>query len=212
VACAEIGLLQLAVIQSRFAAAATHAANARSLLPSVGDDEATQLHWLHALVLAAEGDLPGGLACATSALRLARAAGLSEQEPECLRVLGILHARNREYLEAEMLFHEAIDLCRQRNDPYRQGLALIELGRLYEGLSESDVAGATRSHALAAYCYAGELLGRLGAAYDLGVAQAAEVHVRGELRQRTSDCSLWISRRLVCLDNLPEKERAMIMG
>ncbi|WP_410960363.1 hypothetical protein, partial [Salmonella sp. SAL4431] len=69
---------------------------------------------------------------AEQALHMARAAALSEPESECLRVLGTLHARGGDTQAAEARFHESIAACRQRNDAYREGLALLELGQLYE--------------------------------------------------------------------------------
>jgi len=211
VAGAEIGLLLLAVIQGRLDEAIAHAEQARRHLPTASDDQATQLHWLLALVHAESGDLQQGLTLAAQALRMARSEGGSEQEPECLRVLGALRARGGDYLQAEALLREAIDLCQQRNDPYRQALALIELGRLYEHLRELGRSVRSEQDALTAYCDAAELFARLGATYDLAMAQSARDRLKGGTGQRVDGISLK-GQRLLSLRHLPETERAMIMS
>src|SRR5207244_10564536 len=94
------------------------------------------------------------LGCATQALELARAASHSEQERECLRVLGALLAHGGEYVQAEAFLQESIDLCRKQNDSYRQGLALLELGHLHARLSKTGQAGQQENQALAAYAVA----------------------------------------------------------
>ena len=69
---------------------------------------------------------------------MAQDAGLVEQEADCRRALGILRARNGDYLEAESLLRESVDLALQSNAPYARGVALFELGRLYQGLMQTD--------------------------------------------------------------------------
>ena len=131
IALAEVGLGHLAVIQSRFEEAAAHVEVALDLLDDAGE-EAVQTRWLLALIQAEKGDLQAGLESAEQALQTARAAGLAEAEADCRRVMGVLRTRAGDYLEAEALLRESIDLWLQLNAPYGQGLALLELGRLYQ--------------------------------------------------------------------------------
>jgi tetratricopeptide (TPR) repeat protein len=170
---AKIGLGHLAVIQANFEAAASHMDVACGLLSAAGEDEAIQIRWLLALIRAETGDPQQGLEYATHALQMARAAGLSEQESECLRVLGHIHSAAGAYAEAETHLRDSIDLCRQRNDPYQQGLALLELGRLYQRQIETDKRGDKDWGTLAHTALNGavKLFKSLGANYDQGLAQ-----------------------------------------
>jgi tetratricopeptide (TPR) repeat protein len=149
------------------------------LLSAAGEDEAIQVRWLLALVRAETGDLQQGLDYATHALQMARAAGVSEQESECLRVLGHIHSASGAYTEAETLLRTSIDLCRQRNDPYQQGLALLELGRLYQRLLEADKRTEREWYTLALTALNGaiKLFASLGANYDRVLAQEALSHL-----------------------------------
>jgi len=209
--CAEIGLLKLVVIQSDFAVAKQHIQIVESLLAAGGTEEAIQARWLTALVWAARGDLRQGLECAQQALQMARAGGLSELESECLRVLGMVRARAGDVIVAEALFYKSIAVCRQRNDAYRHGLALLELGRLYEQLGaygQSDQAGV---QALQAYREAGELFERLGANYDLGQAQKAYDRLLNTSNTQKED-SIWHNREFLSCEYRPETKRAVLMG
>ena len=182
IALAEVGLGHLAVIQSRFEEAASHIEVAMGLLDAAGE-EAVQARWLWALVQAEQGDLQTGLESAEQALQMARAAGLTEAEADCRRVLGILHSRAGDYLEAETLLRESIDLWLQLNAPYGRGLALLELGRLYQHRSRAgDPARVEwRAKALTALNKAAEQFEHLGAAYDLERARAAMSQLQAEM-------------------------------
>src|SRR5262249_413513 len=83
------------------------------------------------------------------------------------------------YAEAETLLRNSIDLCRQRNDPYQQGLALLELGRLYQHLVEADTRAERewRMLALTALNGAVKLFNSLGASYDQRLAQESLRHL-----------------------------------
>lgn len=175
IVCAQIGLGLLAVIQARFTEARTHVEAAMRHLDAAGEAEAIQTRWLLALIEAEIGDPQKGLDYALYGLEMARATGLSEQETECLRVLGRLYTNTGQYLEAQSVLRTSIDLCRQRNDPYQQGLALFEIGCLYERLAIADLNSRDewQSLALAAYHGAAALFESLGAAYDLRLTQEA---------------------------------------
>jgi tetratricopeptide (TPR) repeat protein len=182
-ACATIGLLRLAIIQSRYEDAAAYAESAGQLLASAGNEEAIQLRWLWALLHSARGSPQLGLECAAQALDMARATGQLEQERESLRVLGSMRACCGEYTPAEALLREAIDLCRKQSDAYRQGLALLELGQLYERMSKAGQSGQVEAQALGAYDEAVQLFERLGAIYDLRIAQEARERAHAGLAQ-----------------------------
>jgi hypothetical protein len=89
--------------------------------------------------------------------------------------LGVLRARAGETSEAEILFGRAIELSLAQNDPYRQGQALLELGRMYQSLAQTDhsVPEKWRAKALSTLSEAAGQFERLGAAYDLRQAQFA---------------------------------------
>jgi len=209
--CAEIGLLKLAVAQSDFTAAQQHVEVVQRLLGAAGSEEAIQARWLTALVCAARGDLPQGLEYARQALGMARAAGLSELETECLRVLGLLRARVGDVLVAEALFYKSITVCRQRNDVYRHGQALLELGRLYEQLSARGRAEHAGSQALEAYREAAELFQQLGANYDLAQAQKAYDRLQSNLDTLKED-AIWHNREFLSREYHAETKRAVLIS
>jgi tetratricopeptide (TPR) repeat protein len=173
VVCAEFGLCRLAVIQSDFASAEQYLAGIQARISAVGDEEAIQVRWLTALTCAARGELAKGLECAQQALHMARVAELSELEAECLRVLGVLRMGAGDHMVAEALFYTSIAVSRRRNDLYRHGLTLLELGRLYERPARLARSAGEPAQACAAYADAASLFARLGAAHELGLAQAA---------------------------------------
>jgi predicted ATPase/class 3 adenylate cyclase len=171
IALANTSLARLAVAQSRFHEAVTHVEVALKLSENPGGLEA-EARWILALCQA-ENDVQQAITTAEEALQTARDAELTEAEANCCRVLGSLRARAGEYLEAELLLGESVDLCVQMNAPYNQGLALVELGRLYSHLADVDDASPAewRGKALVAFSTAIDLFQSLGAAYDLQMAQ-----------------------------------------
>jgi class 3 adenylate cyclase/tetratricopeptide (TPR) repeat protein len=211
IVCAEIGLLKLAVIQSDFVAAEQHVETVQTLLAAAGSEETIQACWLTALVWAARGDLPQGLEYAQQALQMARAAGLSELESECLRVLGMVRARAGDLIVAEALFYKSIAVCRQRNDVYRHGLALLELGRLYEHLSVLGQSEQSVTQALEAYRDAAELFKRLGANYDLEQAQTTHDRLRRNSIAQKEE-AIWHNREFLSCEYRPEIKRAVLMS
>lgn len=169
----HIGMARLALIQSRFEAAIAHADAGLRMMDTVGA-YGVEARWIIALSLA-ETDFPRSLSEAEAALRVAQEAGLTEQEADCRRVLGTLRARAGDYLEAESLLRESVELSLQSNAPYARGLALVELGKLYENIACDQPAEceAWSARALSAYHEAAAQFRQLGAAYDLLGVQAA---------------------------------------
>ncbi len=175
-----IGLAHLAVLHSRFREARTLAEKTLDLAENIGSSEnQIQAGWLLALIRSETDGVEKGLDLAWQALDLARQSGLRDMEADCLRVLGVLRARTGEWLEAETHFHESIEVCLQQKDPYRQGLALLEMGRLFQQLARAgDLAGTGwQARALEILQEASALFQRLGAAYDLRAADALLVQI-----------------------------------
>jgi tetratricopeptide (TPR) repeat protein len=171
----EIGLAALAVKQTLMSEAAAHLAAARELLEAAGEDQAIQVAWLAALVRAHQGELKEAIAGTEQALELARAAGLWEEEADCLRALGILHTQAGTHAEAEQCLQASVDLSQRQGDSYRQGQALLELGRLYLCLPENGTPASpvNQQQARVALRDAADKFASLGAAFDLEQAQAA---------------------------------------
>jgi predicted ATPase/class 3 adenylate cyclase len=169
---AHVALARLSITESRYGEAIAHVEAALSVSEDLGAYE-IEARWILALARAEE-DLHAGLTTAELALAMARQAGFSEQEADCRRVLGVLHARLGDSLEAESLLRESADLCLQSNVPYGHGLALFELGRLYRLLAQTNPMDQTewRERARKALAQAMEQFESLGASHDLAQAQA----------------------------------------
>lgn len=184
-ACAVGGLLRLAVIQSKPDEATQYADQAQQLLAYAPEDEQIQIFALLALIHASRGEVSQGLRHADEALHMARSSGKSDQEPECLRVLGILKVRAGDYAEAESLFGQALAASQAGNDAYRQGLALMELGRLFEQRGDMHKASEMSSAAR-------EIFERLGAAHDLQQARALCDRCERKLDSADSQAADWL--------------------
>ena len=100
-------------------------------------DSGSKRGWILALALAlgAGGALDSGLEYAEEAARLGHDGGFLDLEADCLRALGILRLRAGQRRQAETAFVESIELCLQQQDPYRRGLALLEMGRLHYAIA-----------------------------------------------------------------------------
>ncbi|MCG3211278.1 MAG: hypothetical protein FOGNACKC_04921 [Anaerolineae bacterium] len=162
----ELNLAQLALAQARFAKAGRHTDLALALAGAIGSSEIqVEGHWVKALIRADNNRLPEALQAAETALAEARQAGLSQKEPDCLRVLGSLQRRSGQFETAEPLLQEALKLSQARCDPYQQGQIWLELGRLYRAQ--------TKNEATVAFETAAGLFERLGAKQQLQQAHAA---------------------------------------
>jgi predicted ATPase/class 3 adenylate cyclase len=174
IAHSRVGLAQLALVQSRFDIAEDDAQAALALSEGLGAGEIqVQARWILALTQAGRGRVESGLESGLHALDLARETGLVDLEADCLRVLGILQSRMGNWLEGETRFHESIELCLQQDDPYRQSLAHLEMGRMYQQLARAgDLAGAQwQAKAASTLEKAAAAFEQLGAAHDLQTAQ-----------------------------------------
>jgi tetratricopeptide (TPR) repeat protein len=106
---------------------------------------------------------------------MAQEAKLVAEEANCYRSLGILAGRAGRYDQAETYLRDAVDLSAKQNDPYRQGIALLELGRLHLALVQADAAPDTTMTAQAgsSLAEAAEIFEDLGAEHNLQLAQVA---------------------------------------
>ena len=123
-----------------------------------------------------------GSGLAGQALELAQEAKLQAEEANCYRTLGILSGRAGQYDQAETYLRSSVELSAKQNDPYRQGLALLELGRLYLALAQAGDSSSTNwpAQASSTLTEAAEKFEALGAAYDLQVTRQAlsQIEVR----------------------------------
>ena len=101
---------------------------------------------------------------------MAREVGAREKEIDALRVLGVLKRRFRQEHEAISLLQLSMRLSQEKNDPYRQGLALLELGRTYLEVADSDED--KQAEAWNHLTLAAEKFSDLNAAYDLRLTQS----------------------------------------
>ncbi|HEY3054428.1 MAG TPA: adenylate/guanylate cyclase domain-containing protein [Thermoanaerobaculia bacterium] len=97
---------------------------------TIGTDERARMESLMAMTKAARQSPADALPVAENAVRLAREEGVAETEADCLRILGILHIRNKSDCEAEKVLRCSAEIAARLGDPYRQALALIELGSI----------------------------------------------------------------------------------
>ncbi len=171
----HVNLAHLALVQFRFEEAAKHAEAAMSLSDAINSAEIqVPANWCLAMIQAERGELEAGLQTAEHALELAQTAQFMEGETDCRRVLGILHARAGQPAQAETHLQDSLELCRKQNARYRQGLALLELGRVLQDRIRADQPlnnNRWQAKALAVLGEASGLFRSLGAAYDLRMAQ-----------------------------------------
>ncbi len=77
-------------------------------------------------------------------------------------------------------------LSQTQNDPYRQGLALLELGRLYLILTQADQSlnGNCKTKALTMLNEAADKFESLGAAYDFHLTQTvlSQIQTDGQVK------------------------------
>lgn len=172
-------LAQLELAQGETAQARVQADAAQKLADEIGShDVQVEARAVVALIQGQVGESEAGLELVKQALQTARTAGLLKEEAECLRVQGILSTQLGDFIEAETSLRESAEFFRQINDPYRQGLALIALGQLYQ--AQAQVGGADwRAKAREALLGANSQLSAINAAYDLQRAQATLAQVEG---------------------------------
>ena len=175
IAQSNINLAHLAIVQAQYDQAASYAQAALSLAEVIGSSEGlVPAYWILAMVQAEQGELQTGVQSAEQALAMARNTGFMEGETDCLRILGILQARLGDYSKAEAFLQDSVSLSQRQNTSYRQALALLELGRLYQQVAQVDQPAEEkwRDKALTIIHQAIEKFESLGAAYDLYLARA----------------------------------------
>jgi tetratricopeptide (TPR) repeat protein len=163
-------------VQARLAETVSHARTALALSDSIGSAEIrVPVYWCLALVHAEQNALQEGLDSARRALEMAQETQFTEEEIDSLRVLGILQTRAGQYDQAEIHLQESFELSRQQKVRYRQGLALLESGRLYQRRAQldQDAAEAWRAKALETLAEAADIFETVGASHDLHLARQA---------------------------------------
>lgn len=154
--------------------ATAKAQRALELAETIGSDESrVYAGWVLAMATALTGDHEAGLQFVTQALEVANHAGLSDQLPDCLRVRGVAQAVAGDYSAAETSYRQAAEIARQQTNPYRQGLALSRLGRLYQLMATKN-GGPDVDHmgaAIQAFNEAAAIFESLGAAADLALVR-----------------------------------------
>lgn len=145
---------------------------------SISDGEVIQAQWLRALIECSQGSPERGVLLATEARQLARDSRLVDSEVDACRALGVAHARCENFEEAERYLAESADLADRRGDPYRRGLALLELGLLYERAAGRQPSGVERwrGEVQKQVEEAGRLFRRLGARIE--IARTEELRSR----------------------------------
>ncbi len=159
-----LALAHVAILQLRFS-------DATKLLDVIATEHASkllpidlaQVGWLTALIVAHRQSPAEGIAVACDAVSMARESGAADVEVDCMRVLGILYARDGRYDDAKATLQSSVDLAGKMNDPYRRALALVELGRLPNVGERRALIDEAANH-----------FAELGASFDLDRALSAE--------------------------------------
>nr|MBA3531935.1 tetratricopeptide repeat protein [Ardenticatenales bacterium] len=101
------------------------------------------------------------------------------------------------YQEAEEPLQSSAALAQQHKDPYREGLALLELGHLYQKLTHSAVMAYDQYYPRAETAFHASIarFTALGAAYDLWLAQGALDHLRQSERPLVQDSFAHVQHR-----------------
>jgi tetratricopeptide (TPR) repeat protein len=174
-AACQVNMAELALIRPDLALAIRHAGQALALADEIGSSE-IQVQARCCLARSLAGvELETSSGLAGQALKMAQAAKLQAEEANCYRTLGILSGRAGRYDKAETYLRSSVELSAKQNDPYRQGLALLELGRLYLALAQAGDSCDTNwpAQASSILTEAAEKFEALGAAYDLQVTRQA---------------------------------------
>jgi len=133
-------LAQLTLLEKNLKAALSHAVASLDLAKETGGKEIeVWAGWVLALVEAENEELEKALATVNKALQLAQDEGFRDEEIDCLRTLGILIARIGDFIKAEESLQQSLDLSLKEKDPYREGLAHLNLGLIHLERFERDV-------------------------------------------------------------------------
>ena len=173
IGCCYIGLGQLAEIEQRVDDLRKYVDAASTYLSAFGDDHKTHLRLLQAQIQKHMGKFESAVGIAMSALGLAETAGLSEEAVDAHRVLGTLYRAAGEYAQSEKSLHYSYTLSQQRNDPYHQGLAELELARLFSEIPSTNGTSPEENHRLSQEMLAHAVghFEQVGATFFLRLAQ-----------------------------------------
>jgi class 3 adenylate cyclase/Tfp pilus assembly protein PilF len=172
-AVCQVNMAELVLIQPDLELCKKYAEEALALADEIESTEIrVQARCCLAVALAGT-ERETSLGLAGRALELAQEAKLQAEEANCYRTLGSLFRRAGRHDEAETYLRDSVELSAKQNDPYRHGLALLELGRLYLDLAQTDGSSNTTLLARAASSLneAADKFEALGAAYDLQVTR-----------------------------------------
>ncbi len=132
-------LAQLRLLENRLEAASRHAEISLSLAKSIGGKEIeVRANWILAMIQANNGEIKLAIETAQKAHQMARQGGFVDEEIDCRRIVGWLLAGEGKFNEAMSLLQGSLDLSRQQRDPYRQGLALLELSQAWLNKAETE--------------------------------------------------------------------------
>jgi tetratricopeptide (TPR) repeat protein len=134
------------------------------------DDDVIQASWLKALVECSRGGAQRALEIAEEARKLAHEHELVESEADCCRALATAYARLNDRARAAELLRDSIDLSAKVSDPYRHGLAVLDLGLLYAQDRRVDEARAN-------FAQAERVFLNLGARFDCERARNARAQI-----------------------------------
>jgi tetratricopeptide (TPR) repeat protein len=168
---AHTSLARLALFEGDQQEAIWHIQRAENLFAEIEHIE-VELEWVKAS-LYSPADVDQATEIAERAVELSRQRHQTEEEVNCLRILGVIRGREGQYLEAESLLRESMDLCLQTNMPYELGLALVSIGRLYAEISQRRQSNREQwlSRAIDMVQEAVEQFDSLGAARELARAE-----------------------------------------
>lgn len=170
VAHSRANLAQIDLFEKRFDDAARHAEESLKMAQKIGGKEIeVYARWILAMVQAETGDLTKGLDTAMYAWHMARVGGFHDENIDCMRTVGLLLARRGKYSEAEQSLQGSLDLSRKQKDPYRQGLALLELGRVFLNHLEDEESESSqlREKAVKSFREAISIFKSLGSGHNL---------------------------------------------
>ncbi len=132
-------LAHLRLLENRLKSAARHAEVSLNLAKAIGGKEIeVRANWILAIVQANNGELKLAIATAEKAHQMASEGGFVDEEIDCQRIAGLLLARGGRFNEAMPLLQGSLELSRQQRDPYRQGLALLELSQALLNKAEKE--------------------------------------------------------------------------
>jgi len=175
-------LAELNIIQANFTEARENVDHALAIADEIGSSEIqVQARRFLSMILAHKNEAQAGLIIAQQALSMAKTTKLLAEEANCYRVLGILYTQGHQFNQAEMHLRHSASLALQQNDPYRQGLALLELGTMYKNQAQiqADAPNTWQHKTELVLQEAAQQFTALGAAHDLALTQDLLAQIKG---------------------------------